>query len=173
MLTALHFLTHVGMSWILASLGRRSRKDRWLITLAGVLPDLDGAGILVSQHAYDAFHRAAGHGLAFAVLWTALTLRSADRSRSTAALALASFHVHLVLDLVGTGGPPIRYFWPLTNWGVSYAGRWTLASWQNAVVMSATLIGVLGAGWRTARLSRAPERGYGDAGRASGTTSER
>lgn|SRR5262245_15811376 len=173
MLTALHFLTHVGMSWILASVGRRSVKDRWLIALAGVLPDLDGAGILVSHHAYDVLHRAAGHGLVFAGLWTALTLRSADRPRGTAALAVASFHVHLLLDLVGTGGPPIRYFWPLTDWGASYAGHWTLASWQNAVVMSATLLGVLWVSWRTTRLNPAPERGYGDAGRATDTTSER
>jgi inner membrane protein len=173
MLTALHFLTHVGMSWILASLGRRSVKDRWLIALAGVLPDLDGAGILIGQHAYDAFHRAAGHGLAFVALWTALTLRCADRPLSAAALAVVSFHVHLLLDLVGTGGPPIRYFWPLAEWGATYTGRWTLASWQNAVVMSVTLLGALWVGWRTARLSRCPAPGYGDAGRAPGTTSER
>ena len=34
MLTALHFLTHIGLSWIIASVLRRSVKDRWLIALA-------------------------------------------------------------------------------------------------------------------------------------------
>jgi inner membrane protein len=171
-LTALHFLTHIGLSWILAALGRRSVKDRWLIALAGVVPDLDGAGILWSEQAYVAVHRAAGHGLAFAVLWTALTLRRADRRWSTAALAAVTFHVHLLLDLVGTGGLPIRYFWPVADWGASYAGRWTLASWQNGVIMGLTLLGVLWVGRRTARLSRAPARGDGAARRAPRTTSE-
>jgi membrane-bound metal-dependent hydrolase YbcI (DUF457 family) len=162
-LTALHFLTHIGLSWIVASLGRGSRKDRWLITLAGVLPDLDGAGIVWSAQAYAAVHRAAGHGLAFAVLWTALTLWRADRRRSAAVLAMVSFHMHLLLDLVGTGGLPIRYFWPVSDWGATYAGRWMLASWPNAVVMGLTLLGVLWVGWRSARLSSAPSRASGGA----------
>ena len=162
-MTALHFLTHVGLGWIVASLGRRSRGDRWLITLAGVLPDLDGAGILWSTHAYASLHRAAGHGLVFAVTWTALTLWLADRRWGAAALATVSLHAHLVLDLVGTGGLPIRYFWPVSDWGASYAGRWTLASWPNVVVMTVTLLGVLGIAWRSARVSSAPSRVSGGA----------
>ena len=55
-LTALHFLTHVGQSWIVANLGPGSAKDRWLVVLAGVLLDLDGVGILWSQSAYAAMH---------------------------------------------------------------------------------------------------------------------
>jgi inner membrane protein len=152
MLTGLHFLTHIGLSWIVASLGRRSVKDRWLITLAGVLPDLDGAGILWSADAYTAVHRAAGHGLAFALLWAGLTLYRADQPGRTAGLAMLAFHAHLLLDLVGTGGLPIRYFWPFSDLGWTYAGRWTLASWPNAVVMGLTLIGVLWVGWRTAKV---------------------
>src|SRR5205814_1590563 len=58
MLTALHFFTHIGLSWIVGAAGHRTMRDRWLIVGAGVLPDLDGIGILWGQHAYDAVHRA-------------------------------------------------------------------------------------------------------------------
>jgi membrane-bound metal-dependent hydrolase YbcI (DUF457 family) len=153
MLTALHFFTHIGLSWIVAAAGRRAPRGRWLIVGAGVLPDLDGIGILWGHHAYDALHRAAGHGLLFIVLWLLLTASVADRRWSTAALAALSFHLHLLLDIVGTGGLPIRYFWPFSDVGWTYARRWTLASWQNAVVMSLTLLGVLWTTWRARRLS--------------------
>jgi hypothetical protein len=148
MLTALHFLTHIGLSVIIASAGTvRSRKDRWLITLAGILPDLDGIGILWSPHAYDAVHRAAGHGVLFAVAWSGLTVLRADRRWSTTLLALLSLHAHLLLDLVGTDGLPIRYFWPVSSRGWSYAGRWPLASWPNALVMMLTALGVAWVAW--------------------------
>src|SRR5688572_16138491 len=132
MLVALHFMTHIGLSWVVASLARRSARDRWLITLAGVLPDLDGAGVLWSEDAYLALHRAAMHGLVFALLWMGLTVAWADRPASAAGLAMLSFHLHLLLDLVGTGGLAIRYAWPFSHRGWGYGGHWTLASWPNA-----------------------------------------
>jgi inner membrane protein len=160
MLTALHFLTHIGLSWIVANAGRRASRDRWLIIAAGVLPDLDGVGILWSEPAYVAVHRAAGHGLLFIALWTLGVVRYAERPMSTVALAVLSFHLHLLLDAVGTGGLPIRYFWPLSDAGWSYAGRWTLASWPNAVVMTLTLLGVLLIALRTRSSGRrAADRG--------------
>jgi len=173
MLTALHLSTHIGLSWITACLASRSVRDRWLITLAGVLPDLDGAGIVWSEDAYVAVHRAAGHGLVFVLVWTALTLWRANWPGRTAAFALVSFHVHLLLDLVGTGGLPIRYFWPFSNRAWSYAGHWTLASWPNAAVMGLTLLGVLWVAWREAELRPVRGRGFGGARRARRTTNGR
>jgi hypothetical protein len=142
-LTGLHFLTHIGLSWVVATLGRGSRRDRWLVVLAGTLPDIDGAGILWSQDAYVAVHRAAGHGLLFVALAVAVALWRADARWVTAALTALSFHLHLLLDLVGTGGLPIRYGWPFSDRGWSYDGHWVLASWQNALVMALTLLAVL------------------------------
>lgn len=154
MLSALHFLTHIGLSWILANLLPGSRKDRWLVVLAGILPDLDGVGILWSHSAYLATHRAVGHSLLFGLLLLAIAMLRADRPWRTAALTAISFHLHLVLDLVGTGGLPIRYLWPFSDRGWSYQGRWVLASWQNGLVMAATLGGVLWIAWRRARAGR-------------------
>ena len=141
-LTASHVFTHIGLSWIVANLARLSVRDRVIVVLAGTLLDLDGAGIVWSQAAYDAWHRAAGHGIVFVALVVAAALLFADARWTTAALAVVSFHAHLLLDLVGTGGLPIRYFWPLTDHAWSYDGRWVLASWPNVAVMAAVALGV-------------------------------
>jgi inner membrane protein len=142
MLSALHFLTHIGLGWIIANLWPATRRDRWLIVLAGAVPDLDGAGIVWSEPAYLATHRILGHCLVFGLLLLVITLGLADAPWPTAALVAVSFHVHLALDAVGTGGLPIRYLWPFSDRGWSYT-HWTLASWQNGVVMALTLLGVL------------------------------
>ena len=151
MLTFLHVLTHIGLGWIVAGVASLSVRDRWIVVLAGILLDLDGAGLVWSEDAYLAAHRALGHGLLFLVLMVIVALRCADAPRTTAILAAVSFHMHLFLDLVGTGGLPIRYFWPFSDWGWSYDGRWALASWQNVVVMIVVALGVLVVEWRRRR----------------------
>jgi inner membrane protein len=150
-LSGLHFLTHIGLSWIIANLTAGSRKDRVLIVLAGLLPDLDGVGILWSEPAYLAAHRAAGHSLLFAVLLAVLIWRTSDAAVRTTVLGLISFHVHLLLDVVGTGGLPIRYLWPISNAEWTWSGRWTLASWPNVAVMALTTLGVLWVARRSGR----------------------
>jgi hypothetical protein len=143
MLSALHFLTHIGQSWIVAHLRRGSARDRWLIVLAGIVLDLDGAGIVWSEQAYLAAHRVIGHGLVAGLAVIAITMVVADARWATGALAALAFHLHLLLDLVGTGGLPIRYLWPFADWELSFGGHWVLASWPNAIVMLLTLAGVL------------------------------
>ena len=78
----------------------------------------------------------------------AIAVVVADAPWRTAALVAASFHLHVLLDLVGTGGLPIRYLWPFSARAWSYRDHWVLASWQNGVVMALTLSGVLAVGWR-------------------------
>ena len=154
MLSAAHFLTHIGLSWIVANLAQLSARDRWLVVLAGTLPDVDGIGILWSEQAYAAAHRAVGHGALFGVLVVAAALFRADAPWTTGLLATLSLHLHLVLDAVGTGGLPIRYFWPVSNRSWHYDGHWVLASWPNVIVMLATALGVLAIAWTRRRATR-------------------
>ena len=51
-------------------------------------------------------------------------------------LLLASFHLHLLADLAGSGGPDgsnwgIPYLAPFSLRELSWTGQWSLASWQN------------------------------------------
>jgi membrane-bound metal-dependent hydrolase YbcI (DUF457 family) len=150
MLTTLHFLTHIGQSWIIAHLRDGSARDRWLIVLAGIVLDLDGAGIVWSQQAYIATHRVVGHGLLAALVVLVLVMVLADAPWPTGILAACAFHLHVLLDVVGTGGFPIPYVWPFARWELAYGGHWVLASWPNVAVMILTLLGVLAIAWRRA-----------------------
>jgi membrane-bound metal-dependent hydrolase YbcI (DUF457 family) len=145
-LPASHFLTHIALSWIVANAARLPARDRLIVVLAGTLPDLDGAGIVWSERAYQVAHRGAGHSLLFVLVVMAIAWLAGRAPWITAALAAASFHLHLLLDLVGTGGLPIRYFWPFSERGWTYS-LWVLRSWPNAAVMAATALGVLLIAW--------------------------
>jgi ABC-type cobalamin transport system permease subunit len=136
------------------------------VTLAGVAPDVDGLGVVI-----DLGHMAMGtgpsyyfqdyhhlyHCLGGALLTTLIFVAFARRRLLTAALVLASFHLHLLCDLVGSRGPdgyqwPMGYLQPFSDAvQLSWSGQWELNSWQNAVV-TVTLIAVM--------MTLARRRGY-------------
>lgn len=140
---AMNPLVHAELGW-LAAQPLRARRDRVLVTLAGVAPDLDGLSLLAGQEAYATWHHVVSHGLVSAVVLSgALALGAAERRR-TFLLCLAAFHLHLLCDLAGSGdfalggsGWPLLYFWPLSRVEWAWGGQWDLVSWQN------TLIGLL------------------------------
>lgn len=110
-----HFLT----GWILANSASLSRRERALVTLAGVVPDIDGLGIVAeyrtrnSRHPlewFSAYHHSL-HSLPIAVV-VAATFTLATQRWKTASLAFLSFHIHLLEDLLGSRGPD-RYQWPI------------------------------------------------------------
>ena len=39
-------ITHLLISWSVANTSKIDRRERALVTLAGILPDIDGAGLL-------------------------------------------------------------------------------------------------------------------------------
>jgi hypothetical protein len=133
-------IVHGEFGWLVA-IPLRERRDRILVTVAGVAPDLDGLTILASQDAYARWHHLLTHG-AIAAAVTAVLVGAAAKQRMLAALlALAAFHLHLICDLAGSGpGWPIYYLGPFVETGVSWSGSWELVSWQNTVIgLAATL----------------------------------
>jgi len=140
-------IVHAEIGW-LCSQSRASRRERWVITAAAILPDLDGAGILFSDELYAAWHHKVGHGLPAAVGFTVLALL-VTRSWRVAGLACLAFHTHIVADLVGSGpGWPIWYLWPWSELEWLPSWQWDLASWQNSLIgLAFTLAGLSGALW--------------------------
>lgn len=141
-------LTHLLASWIVAVKTTDNLRDRRLVTLAGVLPDLDGLGMVVdiakgawtrgNWFYYPEYHHWLGHGLPAALLCSVVLAAFGRRRWRVFGLALAVFHLHLLCDLAGSRGPapedlwPIYYFGPLSRQPMwVWKHQWPLDSWQN------------------------------------------
>lgn len=161
-------ITHFLVGWAALERALPARRDKALVTLAGLAPDLDGIGIVVdfatrspglsATNYYQDYHRLLGHGLP-AVLVIALFVFACARQRGRAALlAIVAVHLHFLCDLLGSrgNGPDdiwgIWYFAPITTrYEIAWAGQWPLVGWQNMLI-TAILIGFV--------LNRACRLGY-------------
>lgn len=127
-------IVHAGIGW-LASQPLKSRRDRILVTCAGVVPDIDGLSILGGVEAYGEYHHVLFHGYVGALITGAVCAAVARQRVATALLAVVAFHLHLVCDLAGSGpGWPLFYFWPTSKTEWFWDGQWDLSSWQNGVI---------------------------------------
>ena len=142
---ASHFL----ISWAVADTAPIGRRDRILVTLCGVIPDIDGAGIiaeLLTENTaspliwYSKYHHVLCHNLGFGLLAAAAVAAFSVRKWLTALLALTAFHLHLLGDLIGSGGPdgyqwPISYLFPFsTALRLTWSGQWALNAWPNILL---------------------------------------
>ena len=147
-------VTHFLVSWGVASVAALDRRDRVIVTLAGVAPDLDGLGAIPelftrnSAHPLDWFsryHHVLGHNMGFALVVTGASLLFAARRWRAAALACLTFHLHLLCDVMGARGPdgdqwPIPYLLPFSRaWAWTWRGQWPLNGWQNFAITGAAL----------------------------------
>jgi len=138
-------IVHAELSWLLAQ-GLPTRRDRTLVTCAGLAPDLDGLSLMGGVDAYGKFHHLLTHGAVAAVVTSLACAGFANRRAAVWGLSLAAFHLHLVCDLAGSGpGWPVFYFWPLARTEWFWAGQWDLASWQNALIGLGTTLACLAA----------------------------
>lgn len=149
-------VTHFFAGWVLAAVAGRTRRERALITLAGVVPDVDGLGAVVemaTRHTshpllwFSRYHHSL-HTLAFAWVAAVVCFLLSHRSWRVTALAFFSFHLHLLCDLVGSRGPdgyvwPIQYLLPLSRWELAWQGQWSLNGRQNIVITVALLIATI------------------------------
>jgi inner membrane protein len=136
-------IVHAELSWLGAQ-GLPTRRDRVLVTLGGVLPDLDGLSLVAGEDLYAKWHHVLTHGFASALVISGLLALFATRRLAVFALALAAFHLHLLCDLLGSGpGWPLYYFWPFSRLEWSWDGQWDLASWQNSLIGLAATLAVL------------------------------
>ena len=141
----MHVPTHALLGWLLAETARLERRDRALVFVAGVIPDLDGLTLLAGPEAFQTWHRILCHNALSALSYTALALVLARRKAVVGPLALLGFHLHLLCDLLGSAAPGgsnwgIPYLVPFVSEQLRFAGQWELASWQNVSVTIAALL---------------------------------
>lgn len=130
---------HLAISWLI---GHRlpERRDRRLVTWAGVAPDLDTLSLLGGAAAYSEYHHVLTHSVVAAVAGTVIWTACARERWKVLLFSLLAFHVHLVCDLVGSGRDwPVVYFYPFSRHEYYTPYGWPLASPQNALVWLAAV----------------------------------
>lgn len=155
-------VTHFFTGWVFANCARLERRDRALVTLACVVPDIDGLGIIPevltrnSTHPllwFSTYHHSL-HTLAFALVVAAASFVLARQKWKTGFLALVSFHLHLFEDVLGSRGPegyqwPIPYLKPFSSARqLSWHGQWQLNAWPNVALTIALLTITFWLAWR-------------------------
>jgi inner membrane protein len=152
-----HFLT----GWVLANSVPLTRRDRALVTLSAVVPDVDGLGILVEALTHNSSHpllwfslyHHSLHNLAFAIVTALIAFILSDQKWKTALLCFVGFHLHLLEDLVGSRGPdgdqwPIPYLAPFSSaLSLTWRGQWYLNAWPNFLITVALLVATLYLAW--------------------------
>jgi inner membrane protein len=141
---------HLLSSWLIANSLVTSQRERRIVTLAGLAPDMDAIGWLADRvnlwggdvtDYYFQYHHLLVHNLFAGVVVSALACALAKTRRLLVfGLSLAVFHLHLICDLAGSRGPdgyqwPIHYlypFYPEFEW--TWSGQWELSGWQNTAI---------------------------------------
>lgn len=156
-------ITHLLISWGVANAVTLNKRERAIVTAAGVIPDVDGLGIVVevltrnSERPLDwwsRYHHVLAHNLGFVLFLVIATILLSKRSYATTLLALLSFHLHLLGDLVGARGPdgyqwPIPYLLPFSDsWQLVWEGQWALNAWPNFLVTGVALWLTFYLAWR-------------------------
>ena len=147
-------ITHLLASWVIAAKTTNNPRDCRLVTLAGILPDVDGLGLVVDlitgaggqrgTQLYGHYHHYLLHG-AFGGCLIALVLTCFARQRwRVALLALLVFHLHLFCDFIASRGPSPEDLWPIFYFGPFdkdpmwiWKGQWRLDGWQNRIIFVA------------------------------------
>jgi|SRR5215470_3269547 len=156
-------VTHFLSGWVLANCARLDRRDRAIVTLACVVPDIDGLGIIPelltrnSGHPllwFSLYHHSL-HNLTFALVVAFAAAVVADNKWTTSALAFTGFHLHLIEDVLGSRGPdgyqwPIPYLAPFSKTiQISWAGQWHLDAWENVLITAMLLALTMWLAWRS------------------------
>lgn len=159
-------IEHLLIGWGAAQAVPLDRRDRAIVTIASVAPDIDGFGILPelitrgTSHEvfwWTEYHHTLCHNLVSAVIFTAIATFFAHAKRRTAIMAFISFHLHLLGDVIGARGPdgyqwPIPYWLPFTDkYQWSWDGQWALNAWQNFAITIPLLIFTIWLAWKAGR----------------------
>lgn len=155
-------VTHFFSGWVFANCFDLNRRDRAIVSLACVVPDVDGLGIvpeLITRNSahpllwFSEYHHSL-HNLAFALVFAAIAFALAARKWKAGLLAFLSFHLHLLEDVLGSRGPdgyqwPICYLAPFSpSRQILWRGQWALNAWPNIALTILLLLITLWLAWQ-------------------------
>ena len=128
----MHIPTHILSGWCVADLIELTPRERVFAMVAASFADLDGLGLLVSLEYYSKYHHVLSHNLLIGTIGSAIL--AAYSTHRLKALYFTLFHLHLAMDLLGSGRAwGICYLWPFSSHEFQNLYGWELDSWQNTV----------------------------------------
>jgi inner membrane protein len=146
---------HLIISWVVANSVTLDRRARVCITLAGILPDVDGLGYVIDRinlrfdiysNYYTDYHHFIGHNIFAGLLIASMMAYFCQHKIAVFLLSLLTFHLHLLADLAGSMGGdgyqwPIYYLYPLMpDLAITWSEQWELSSWRNSAIGSSFFI---------------------------------
>lgn len=154
-------ITHFLTGWVLANTTAFSRRERAVVTLPCVAPDVDGLGAIpevLTKHSahpltwFSDYHHLL-HDFAFALFAGIIAFCVSTRRWKTALFALLAFHLHLFEDVLGSRGPAndywsVPYLLPFSRLSWTWQGQWPLNSWQNMTVTVLLLMMTFWLAWK-------------------------
>ncbi|MDQ6962582.1 MAG: metal-dependent hydrolase [Mariprofundaceae bacterium] len=137
-------INHALTGWLLANTASHiSMRERAYITLAAVIADIDGLGVvaeLLTAHTenpllwWSTYHHVLAHNLLFGSILALLTLWI-TRQKLIALLVFCAFHSHLLEDLISGRHQDqlwgISYLYPFSKQQWLWHGQWELNAWPN------------------------------------------
>jgi inner membrane protein len=153
-------ITHFLVGWTALERPQASDRDRALVVLAGLAPDLDGLGIVVDfatrmlglpeTDYYQATHRVYGHGLPAAIVISGVAAWFATSRARAALYAFIAVHLHFLCDILGSRGTGLEDIWGISYLSpfsraisIQWSGQWPLVGWQNMLISAVLLVWVL------------------------------
>ncbi|WP_323816491.1 metal-dependent hydrolase [Cellvibrio sp. NN19] len=145
--------THLLFSWLVGVNIFKARRERALIAIAGVAPDLDGLGLIADKVSgttsyFFQYHHYLGHSVFSAIIIASIAAVFARAQKLTVwCAAFFVVHLHLLCDIACSKGPdgyqwPIYYLYPLNpSYSITWAHQWELNAWQNILIMVLLLFG--------------------------------
>ena len=133
----MHPITHVLAGWCAGNTIRLTAKERALCMGMSLLPDIDGLTLLAGVRSYQTYHHILAHNLTLALTATTAATLLSRCSLKAAITFFTLFHLHLLMDLYGSGpGWGIAYLWPWSSHVTFSAHAWSFSGWQNYTAFS-------------------------------------
>lgn len=145
-------VAHFLISWLSTVEIINERRERAIVTIAGVSPDLDGIGIIPDKvlgttDLYIKYHHYLGHSVFSAFFIASIaTIFSKTQKVTVWFLSFTLVHMHIICDIIGSKGPdgynwPIFYLYPIyPRFELTWKYQWELISWQNQTILVVLMI---------------------------------
>ncbi|MCE2595628.1 metal-dependent hydrolase [Motilimonas cestriensis] len=145
--------THLLFSWLSTAEILKNRRERAIVSISGIAPDIDGIGIVIDEISgttdlYFQYHHYLGHSFFSALIISVLAMLIAKTQKCAVfVLSFILVHIHILFDVIGSKSAdgyqwPIYYLYPLNaEFFITWDGQWELNAWQNQVVMLCLLAG--------------------------------